>query len=135
MEYRIQVTRKVLRNMQVVVKTHRIDLKMVGDIPERILKVLKDEYGDLQVTTDTGDERIDVKDTDWYTSIKASMTPGKVLKTYRNRENLTQEELGHRIGDVPRQHISGMELGRRPIGREMARRLAEVLRCDYRVLL
>lgn len=38
--------------MQVVVKTHHIDLKMVGDIPESILNALKNEYGNLQVITD-----------------------------------------------------------------------------------
>jgi DNA-binding XRE family transcriptional regulator len=121
--------------MQVVVKTRRIDLKMVGDIPERVLSVLKEEYGDLQVISDAGEELLDVESTDWFNSMKADMTPGKVLRAYRTRENLTQEELGKRIGGVPRQHISGMESGCRPIGREMAKRLAKVLRFDYRKLL
>lgn len=121
--------------MQVVAKTHRINLKMVGDIPDRVLNVLKDEYGDLQIITDGDDELVNVEDTDWYKSMKASITPGKVLRAYRTRENLTQEELGRRIGGVPRQHISGMESGSRPIGREMAKRFAEVLGFDYRKIL
>ncbi len=121
--------------MQVVVKTYRIDLKMVGDVPERILNALKAEYGDLQVIADEDDELVDMQDTDWYRSTKASMTPGVTLRAYREREGLTQQALGDKIGGVPRQHISGMELGRRPIGREMAKRLAEVLKFDYRLLL
>jgi DNA-binding XRE family transcriptional regulator len=121
--------------MQVVAKTRRIDLKMVGDIPERVLSVLKAEYGDLQVTGDDDEELLNVEDTEWFRSMKADMTPGKMLKTYRTRKNLTQEELGRQIGGVPRQHISGMEKGTRPIGREMAKRLAEVLRFDYRKIL
>ena len=121
--------------MQVVAKTHRIDLKMKGDIPARIIKALEDEYGEVQVITDEDDELIDMQDTDWYKSTKASMTPGKILRAYRTREQLTQDELGRRIGGVPRQHISGMEQDRRLIGRDMARRLAEVLKFDYRSLL
>lgn len=121
--------------MQVVAKTHRIDLKMVGDVPDRILNVLRDEYGDIQVIDDEDGELVNVTDTDWYKATKATMTPGKTLKAYRERAGLTQEELGRRIGNVPRQHISGMELDRRPIGREMAKRLAEVLMFDYRLLL
>ena len=99
------------------------------------MNLLKEEYGDLQFITYEDDERIDVKDTDWYKSTKASMTSGQVLRTYRYRETPTQEELGHRIGGVPQQHISGRELDRRPIGREMAKRSAQALRFDYRLLL
>jgi DNA-binding XRE family transcriptional regulator len=108
---------------------------MVGDIPERVLSVLKEEYGDLQVINDADEEMLDVEASEWFKSIKTEMTPGKVLRAYRTRENLTQEGLGQRIGGVPRQHISGMESGTRTIGREMAKRLAEVLRFDYRKIL
>ncbi len=121
--------------MQVVAKTHRIDLVMRGDIPEKILRVLEEEYGALQVTEDNDEELIDITATDWYQDIKAELPPGKVLKTYRTRENLTQGALGKKIGGVPRQHISNMENGTRPIGREMAKKFAEVLGFDYRVLL
>lgn len=93
------------------------------------------EIGDLQVISDADEEMLDVESTEWFNSMKAEMTSGKVLRSYRNREDLTQEELDKRIGGVPRQHISGMESGRRPIGPEMAKRLAEVLRFDYRKIL
>jgi hypothetical protein len=46
-----------------------------------------------------------------------------------------QEGLGRKIGGVTRQDISGMELDHRPVGREMAKRLAEVLSFDYRLML
>jgi len=36
---------------------------------------------------------------------------------------------------IPRRHISEMEHGKRPIGKETARRLAKALKCDYRVFL
>jgi plasmid maintenance system antidote protein VapI len=36
---------------------------------------------------------------------------------------------------IPRRHISEMEHGKRPIGKETARKLAKALDCDYRVFL
>ena len=99
--------------MQVVVKNARINLKMKGDIPSGIIKALQNEYGDLQIIHDKGDEAVDIVD--------------KALRVYRENAGLTQEVLGTKIGGVPRQHNSGMETGRRPIGKEMAKRLAMAL--------
>lgn len=56
------------------------------------------------------------------------------LRAYRTREDLTQRELAGKVG-IPQRHISEMENGKRPIGKEMARRFAEVLGVDYRALL
>jgi len=36
---------------------------------------------------------------------------------------------------IPRRHISEMENSKRPIGKQNARKLAEVLKVDYRVFL
>jgi plasmid maintenance system antidote protein VapI len=66
-------------------------------------------------------------DTDWYKSMQPLLTPGKALRVYRENAGLTQEALGAKLGGVPRQHISGMETGRRPVGKEMAKRLATAL--------
>jgi len=59
---------------------------------------------------------------------------GTALSGYRHREGLTQIELS-RLTGIPQRHISEMERGKRPIGKEAARKLAKALRCDYRVLL
>jgi DNA-binding XRE family transcriptional regulator len=59
---------------------------------------------------------------------------GLSLRGLRYRENLTQAQLAERTA-IPQRHISEMEHGKRPIGRETARKLATVLGCDYRVLL
>lgn len=56
------------------------------------------------------------------------------IRAYRNREDLTQRQLS-KLTDIPQRHISEMENGKRPIGKEMAKRLSEVLKCDYRLLL
>lgn len=56
------------------------------------------------------------------------------LRAYRNREGLTQKQLAELTG-IPQHHISEMENGKRSIGKDRARRLAEALHCDYRQLL
>jgi DNA-binding XRE family transcriptional regulator len=56
------------------------------------------------------------------------------LRAYRNREGLTQKQLAE-LTDIPQHHISEMENGKRSIGKERAKKLAEALLCDYRQLL
>ena len=56
------------------------------------------------------------------------------LRGARKREALTQKELAQLVG-VNQTHISEMEHGKRPIGKDMARRLAKVLKVNYRVFL
>lgn len=56
------------------------------------------------------------------------------LRAYRNREGLTQKQLAELTG-ISQHHISEMEHGKRSIGKERAKRLAEALHCDYRQLL
>jgi transcriptional regulator with XRE-family HTH domain len=81
-------------------------------------------------------------DTDIERATIAAVFPeyiGKVtqvaLRAYRTRENLTQKELAARTG-IPQHHISEMENGKRPIGKERARKLAEQLGVgDWRMLV
>ena len=122
--------------MQVAVKTPRIELNMKGDIPERVILFLEEEYGvSLRQTADDGEDVVNALETDWYKRTMAAMTPGKALRIYRENAGLTQAALGERMGGVPRQHISNMETGKRPIGKENAKRLAAALHIDYRVFL
>ena len=122
--------------MQVAVKTPRIELQMKGDIPERVILFLEEEYGvSLRQTADDGEDVVNALETDWYKRTMAAMTPGKALRIYRENAGLTQTALGERMGGIPRQHISNMENGKRPIGKENAKRLAAALHVDYRVFL
>jgi DNA-binding XRE family transcriptional regulator len=59
---------------------------------------------------------------------------GTALRGLRSREHLTQKQLSQMIGAKP-SHISEMENGKRPIGKEMAKRLAKALRTNYKVFL
>jgi DNA-binding XRE family transcriptional regulator len=74
-----------------------------------------------------------------YEAFFAKRFPGKTeqeitLAGYRYRENLTQQQLADMTG-INRRHISEMEHGKRPVGKENAKKLAKVLHCDYRRLL
>ena len=59
---------------------------------------------------------------------------GLLLKGARTKADLTQKELAEQIG-AKTHHISEMEHGKRSIGKAMARRLARILKIDYRLFL
>lgn len=62
------------------------------------------------------------------------LKPGDILRGARHREGLTQAQLAAMIGVKP-SHISEMEKGKRPIGKDMSKRLAKVLNTSYQIFL
>jgi DNA-binding XRE family transcriptional regulator len=56
------------------------------------------------------------------------------LRCFRNRENLTQEALSELL-NIPQTNISKMENGRLPISKNIAEKLAEFFKTDYRIFL
>jgi transcriptional regulator with XRE-family HTH domain len=60
--------------------------------------------------------------------------PGALLAGARYKEGMTQRRLSELTG-IPLRHISEMENGRRPIGKENARKLGTALNVSYRVFL
>ena len=75
-----------------------------------------------------GEELADAK------GLFAEHTPANMLIGARGKENITQIKLSELTG-IPRRHISDMENGRRPIGRQNAIKLGKVLRINYRLFL
>lgn len=59
---------------------------------------------------------------------------GIVLRGARSREGISQKELAKRSG-ISQDNISRMENGKRVIGEKVAKKLAAVLRIDYKLLL
>jgi len=59
---------------------------------------------------------------------------GAILRGSRYKMELTQKEVADALG-VSQHHISEMENGKRTIGKEMAKRLAEFFQTDYRRFL
>ncbi|MFH1157946.1 MAG: helix-turn-helix transcriptional regulator [Pseudomonadota bacterium] len=60
--------------------------------------------------------------------------PATMLRSARYKAGMTQKELAG-ILEIHQHHLSEMEHGKRPIGKNMAKKLSEVLDCDYRVFL
>lgn len=56
------------------------------------------------------------------------------LRGLRAREGLTQVSMGAMLG-IPQGNISQMEKGKRPIGKQIAKRLAALFKTDYRIFL
>ena len=115
--------------MLAVVKTPLIRIHIRGQIPKQLMTVLKREYGEkMKLTKEDDDELVDVFQTDWYKRVKKGLTPGKNLKIYRQNLQMTQEQLGAKLGDIPKQFISNMENGIRPISKKTALKLAKIFK-------
>ena len=73
---------------------------------------------------------------EWYTieEVFPGFHAGHSLRGARYREDISQRQLAKLTG-VSVQNISAMEHGRRPIGKDMAKRIAKVLNTDWRLLL
>ena len=61
-------------------------------------------------------------------------TPGYYLRLYRQRADMTQAALAGKSG-LRQHHLSEMENNKRVLGKAGAKKLAEILVCDYRKLL
>ncbi len=57
-----------------------------------------------------------------------------VLKGLRYREDLTQAEMASILG-IHQANISQMERGKRPIGKKIAKKMADFFHTDYRLFL
>lgn len=60
--------------------------------------------------------------------------PGALLRGLRVRENLSQVELAKKI-NVTQSNLSQMELGKRPIGKNVGKRIEKLFDVDYRNFL
>jgi len=117
--------------MQVHTKKHHtetIELKFIGPIVNmaRAIETLK-PLGFLD-KSDTVPWR------EAYPECSEAQLIGKALAGARYREGLTQVQLSDMTG-IPQRHISEMENGKRPIGKEMAKRLGKALNVSYKVFL
>ena len=60
--------------------------------------------------------------------------PGKIVRGLRVKEDITQEELAKRLG-IAQTHVSEIESGKRPVSRNMAKRLAEAFNVSPRIFV
>ena len=115
--------------MQAHVKTPHIDISIRGEISSRVLTVLRREYGQqLVIDEDDDNDLVEAVDSNWYKETKTKSAPGDALRIYRENHNLTQKQLGEKLGNVQRQIVSNMERGKRTISLATARRLATIFK-------
>jgi len=75
------------------------------------------------------------KSTSWReVAAQRGSIPSSILRGARSKTDITQTRLSELTG-IPQRHISEMEQGKRPIGKETAKKLAAALNTDYRVFL
>ncbi|MEI6126252.1 MAG: helix-turn-helix transcriptional regulator [Pseudomonadota bacterium] len=108
--------------------TNRPILEIKGDIPQWLLKKLKNEYGqNLTIArSEADDDYVNIADTAWYKAINKKMKPGDYIKVYRDNFGMTQAELGRELGNFSRQNISAIENGKRGISKETAKKLSKL---------
>ena len=118
------------------VKTPHIEVNIKGIIPQKLISLLKEEYGEgVEVIEDDDDKLVNVFETPWYRNIKEALTPGEIMRIYRENRTMTQTRLGERLGGIPRQHISNMENGKRPISLNTAKKMAKLFNIHIERLL
>ena len=115
-------------------------VQTIGDFAELSIKIPLDHLNKVRAAIETLLALIDDSDIDnkeeFYTfeELFPNFHAGNALRGARRREGLTQVQLAAMIGVKPT-HISAMERGTRPIGKEMAKRLGKALRFGYKVFL
>jgi ribosome-binding protein aMBF1 (putative translation factor) len=117
----------MLEAMRESITTEYVEVKF------RIPKKKLDEVKEVMASFGA-EEAGELLDTVPWEEIYPHFNAGVALRAARKREGLTQKELALSI-DVKQSHISEMEKGKRPIGKELAKRLAKALNVDYRVFL
>ena len=66
--------------------------------------------------------------------INPEKTSSAALHRLRMHGKLTQKQLADRVG-IRQHHLSEMENGKRAVGKEMAKKLANVLNANWRILV
>lgn len=99
-------------------------------------------HGGLYVVPIEIMERYKITSDDKYTSIDDLFgdlnqkygEPAVLLKGLRYREGLSQIEFAKKL-NISQTNLSAMENGRRAIGKELAKRIANLFELDYRIFL
>jgi DNA-binding XRE family transcriptional regulator len=115
--------------MLAVVKKPHTNMRLFeikGDIPSQVLGYLQQQFGTNLEVVEDDEETVNVFETSWYKQINSVLTPGDVMKVYRENHGLTMLELGKKLGNVTSEEISKMESNQCKINIEIAKKLSEL---------
>ena len=115
--------------MQVRAEAPHIKVTVEGtQVPHRLMQAIKAEFTPEQIRVyEVHQDTVDFRETEWYRETKARITPGDVIRIYRENRGWSRAKFGRLVGGFKRRHISAIEKGRRSVSIETARKLAEVL--------
>jgi len=115
-------------------------VQTIGDFAEISIRIPRERLDEVRSALEAVMARLDdvdngdMIDSVTFEELFPDFHAGNALRGARSREGLTQAQLAAIVGVKPT-HISAMERGKRPIGKEMAKRLGKVFRIGYKVFL
>ena len=124
----LELTKTQTTNEFVDIHLHGVPSGKAEMVKEAIEKILNLAGMPIQIREEEEDRLFSIED------VFPAFHLGHALRGLRSREGMTQKQLGEIIGAKP-SHISEMENGKRPIGKDMAKRLAKALKTSYKVFL
>ena len=102
-------------------------------VPAKVFKEL-DQYR-VDESEESGNIDSDSFLNDLSASCKVQLSQAAMnLKGLRVREDITQEVFAKKI-KIAQSNLSAMETGKRPVGKELAKRIGKKFNVDYRLLL
>lgn len=101
-------------------------------VPKEIVRVV---FVLLKNSTVADDQTVLASESEAIQKLDLKYTrPGACLQGARIKEGLTQIDLAAKL-EISQSNLSKMELGKRFIGKAMAKRIADILNVDYRIFL
>jgi len=107
-------------------RTKQTLFEVKGEIPSHVLSYLEQSFGQDVEVIEKDQGYINIFETEWFKEIQKEITPGDILRIYRENLGMSQAKLAKKIGKFTRQKVSDMEHNRRSISKEMARKLSQI---------
>ncbi len=112
--------------LAVVKKPHtkKAAFKIIGQIDAETIEYINNRFGEENVDID--EEIVDISESEWFRNISKKITPGAVVRTYRENYKLTQQQLADKAGVHKISYISDIEHGRRSISKNLIKKFSEI---------
>jgi DNA-binding XRE family transcriptional regulator len=123
----VEMTLQSMENNMAVINV-QLPAKDAGRTAEAIRHLLTFGGQDVLWLNDEGDHLLSVEE------VFSDMSPAKVLRGFRGRDDMKQGELAEKLG-IAHTRVSEMENGKRPISVKMAKQLAKIFDTSYKAFL
>ena len=107
--------------------------KLIGNVDSETIQYLNSRFGEENIDLD--DEVIDVMESEWFKNISKKITPGAVVRTYRENLGITQQQLAEKVGIGNSSYISDVEHGRRTVSKNLAKKFSEIFNVSLEMFI